>query len=174
MGEPKEPWVCQCEPVKPGDRFHCPHLDRAQTSRGQTICSGSAGGTLQRLYVLKWKNDRGKRGVAPAEPTVKAPDHGPGTELTKLIESLGLKSQGCNGCRVIAAEMNNLGVEGCLAMRDYVVDRLRKKQQQLSWMETLRAAAGAVLTGLAFKIDPSDPAPGLFDEAVRRAKEKIH
>lgn len=36
----------------------------------------------------------------------------------------------------------------------------------------LQAAFWAAMTGLAFKVNPLDPIPGLFEEAIRRAEVK--
>lgn len=94
---------------------------------------------------------------------------GPGTELKRLIVSLGLTAvQGC-GCDKWAGEMDSWGVAGCEARREEILARLRESQSKLGWVEKTKAAVLAVKTGLAFKLDPLDPAPGLLDEAVRRA-----
>lgn len=102
-----------------------------------------------------------------------APADGPGTELEGLIDSLGLKKkEGCRNCRKLADAMNRWGVAGCLEHREAILSQLRKAQQKLGWLEAMRAGANAVRAGLV--LNPLDPAPGLFDEAIRRAALKAH
>jgi hypothetical protein len=60
-------------------------------------------------------------------------------------------------------------VAGCEANRPEILGRLRAAQARLGWPDRLRAAARAVSSGLAFRLNPLDPAPGLLAEALRRA-----
>lgn len=95
-------------------------------------------------------------------------DVGPGTELTKLLKELGISPKDC-ACDERAKAMNLLGVDGCRREFDTIVDWLRTEQFHASWRTWARAAGVAILTGLAFQLDPFDPAPGLLREAIRRA-----
>ena len=95
---------------------------------------------------------------------------GPGTQLENLLKLLGIAPrQGC-GCASLRAEMDRWGIQGCTLHRDAILERLRNQARQYSWRDRLKAAALAAVTGLAFKLDPLDPFPGLLDEALRRAE----
>ena len=108
-----------------------------------------------------WLADR------PAPP---APGPRPGTELVRLIRSLGLHGEAGCGCGSLAARMDAWGVEGCDLRREEILARLRGNAAKLGWLDWLRAGGSAALQGLA--LNPLDPAPGLLDEAMRRARGK--
>jgi hypothetical protein len=88
-------------------------------------------------------------------------------ELKKLIAELGLSVvRGC-GRNALASKMNGWGVEGCRERREEILTALRKNKAHLTWVGTLRAGVKSVAAGLV--LNPLDPAPGLLDEATRRA-----
>jgi hypothetical protein len=69
--------------------------------------------------------------------------------------------------------MDQWGVAGCRGEHHQeIVDRFREIASKYDWATKLKAAALAVKTGLAWKINPLDPAPGIVDESIRRAEEK--
>jgi hypothetical protein len=98
---------------------------------------------------------------------------GPGTHLKSLLAQLGVRPSSECECNRRAEQMDGWGVAGCRreSERDEILGWLRKEAAKRSWTEKLTAAANAVMTGLAFRLDPMDPAPGLLDEAIRRAEE---
>lgn len=51
-------------------------------------------------------------------------------------------------------------------------NRMREGQARWGWKDKVAAAARAVATGLAFKLNPLDPFPALIDEAIHRAAEQ--
>jgi orotate phosphoribosyltransferase len=106
-------------------------------------------------------------------PSRQSPQRGgPGTELKTLIDSLQIaEAAGCS-CGVLRAEMDTLGVEGCQRHRERLIHKIRESSTRVSWLSRLKAVGPAVWSGLAFVVNPFDPIPGLFDEAVRRAQEK--
>lgn len=106
-------------------------------------------------------------GRAPPEA---APAALPGSELTSLLASLGLHGSGGCGCASLAARMDAWGVAGCRERREEILAHLREKAAGAGWLETLKAGYLALSQGLLF--DPLDPAPGLLDEALRRAEAK--
>src|SRR5688500_11953162 len=62
-------------------------------------------------------------GRAPRNHAKPLP-HGPGTELRKIFESLGIdKLPGCD-CAALEREMNALGVEGCKRERERIIKKL--------------------------------------------------
>lgn len=105
----------------------------------------------------------------PAVP-VTTERQGPGTELKKLLESLGITASENCPCNARAEEMDNLGVAGCRARREEIVSWLREGSTAWGWRDKLAAAGKAVACGLAFRLNPLDPYPGLLDEAIRRAE----
>ena len=97
------------------------------------------------------------------------PGKGPGTELQKILKTLGINPKPSCDCNGKAAQMDHWGVAGCRENRDTIVEWMRAGQDKWGWTEKLRAAANAVTTGLAFQLDWGDPFPSLIDEAIRRA-----
>lgn len=107
-------------------------------------------------------------GAVPAE----IPKHGPGTEFTELLRSVGLtKKKGCS-CAQLAILMNQLGVDGCRRELDRLVKQIEANRNRYGLLDYAKAAVLAVANGLAFQVDWSDPIPGLLTEAIRRADEK--
>lgn len=106
------------------------------------------------------------------EPLPPRPAGGPGTELKALLASLGLTPPGGCGCDDLAARMDAWGVAGCRERREDILARLRANAAKVGWLAKLKAGALAVAVGLAFRLDPRDPYPGLLDEAIRRAEAK--
>jgi len=113
----------------------------------------------------------------PAEPLPRwplnsclLPDHGPGTELKKLLAVMGIvPGPGCE-CNARAAEMDVLGVEGCRRERETILGWLREGQARWGWLEKVTAAAKAVASGLACRLSITDPYGSLVDEAIRLAE----
>lgn len=100
------------------------------------------------------------------------PGFGPGTELKTLLKSLGIEQSPTCDCNGKALQMDLWGVDGCRANFDQIVQWMRDGQGRWGWKDKLLAAAMAVKTGLAFKLNPMDPFPALVEEAIRRAEVK--
>ncbi len=95
---------------------------------------------------------------------------GVGDFLAQIIHSVGGKpATGCQ-CRELRGKMNQWGAAGCREHRAEIVEHLRKAYKGTSAVELLTAAAKAVTSGLAFKLNPLDPFGSLVDEAIRRAE----
>jgi hypothetical protein len=101
----------------------------------------------------------------PATPTGTA---GRGTHLRALLASIGLRPTGCR-CNEGVRLMDAWGVQGCLERREEIVAWLKGEYDRLGWGRRLVAAARAVTTGLAFRIDPADAVGSVVDEVIRRA-----
>lgn len=73
------------------------------------------------------------------------------------------------------AKMNAVRVVGCKrdTFRQYIIGEMRLQQGKWGWSIRLTAAALAAASGLAFKLNPLDPIPGLYDEAVRREELRL-
>jgi ADP-heptose:LPS heptosyltransferase len=107
-------------------------------------------------------------GVSRAEQVRQG--HGPGTELHKLLASLGVHEQENCQCLTRALQMNAWGPAGCREHRDEILAWMREGQDRFGWRDKLTAATRAVTTGLAFRLNPLDPFPGILDESIRRAE----
>ncbi len=109
----------------------------------------------------------------PAEKIILWPlGFGPGTELSGMLAALGINPAPSCDCKAKANQMDLWGVDGCVARRDEIVGWMRDGQGRWGWKDKLSAAAKAVTSGLAFKLDLLDPFPSLIDEAIRRAEQK--
>lgn len=93
---------------------------------------------------------------------------GPGTEFKKLVASLGIVDM-CATCIALMRKMDELGVAGCIEWRDELITELEESAQKYGWRKRIHAAGKAILKGLAGKVNPFNPIPGLFDEAIRLA-----
>lgn len=91
----------------------------------------------------------------------------PGTELSKLLKAIGIPP--CQQCIEFMNKMDIWGVASCIQHKAEIVTHIRAKARETSWATTIKAAAKATASGLAFKINPIDPAPGLVAEAIRLA-----
>jgi len=101
-----------------------------------------------------------------------APGYGPGTELKEILASLGISPAGNCGCNAKAVDMDKLGNDGCEENLEQIAQWLRDGAPNWGWKDKIKAAANAFATGLAFKLDWTDPYPGLVVEAIRRSREK--
>lgn len=182
MSEP----ACVC----PGPGF-CERYQIAQTDYAYRVCSNTCLPEFpcdeykSQRYRKKWRQNREavENGTAtpkpppavavrPRRPEVPIVTEGPGKELKLILESLGLRPRGGCNCAKLENQMNAWGVADCVANREWILTRLREQQTKIPWYDKIKAATLAVTTGLAFKLNPTDPAPGLLDEALRRAGEK--
>lgn len=96
----------------------------------------------------------------------------PGSELVGICDSLDVKpTSGCE-CYRKSSDMNKWGIAGCLERQAEIIRWIRKAYAGVDWITAIKAAGLSVATGLAVKLNPLDPAPGLFAECIRRAKAK--
>lgn len=99
-----------------------------------------------------------------------SPSHGPGTELKKILSSLGIDPAPTCDCNARAYEMDAWGVDGCRQRREEIIGWMKEGQSRWGWAAKFSAMGKAVATGLAFRLNPLDPFPSLVDEAIRRAE----
>jgi len=99
------------------------------------------------------------------------PGFGPGTELKKLLATLGIATKPSCDCNAKATQMDVWGADGCRERREEIITWMREGQGRWGWKEKVSAATKAVTTGLAFKLNPLDPFPSLIDEAIRLAEQ---
>lgn len=93
---------------------------------------------------------------------------GVGTEVSDILHSIGIKTEGCQGCIDLVLKMNVWGTVGCKAPanRTEILTRLRQKCAEISWVDKAAIAAKAMTTGLAFEINWLDPSVSILDKAI--------
>lgn len=96
-----------------------------------------------------------------------------GTELHSMLALLGIQADEQCDCESFAREMDSWGVDGCVARRHEIIAKLEHARSKTNWLQNLGAALFAIRSGVAAKLNPIDPIPGLVDEAIRRAARKI-
>lgn len=125
--------------------------------------------------------------------------YGPGTELKAMLSSVGINPGAGCGCHQKMRQMDEWEINGCIVHRDTIVGWLRENAEKWGWakaaedtiqknnlieatpeqaeavtkqlgtVQKLAIAWRSFTTGLAFKVDWTDPYPGLVDESIRRA-----
>lgn len=153
--------MTQCICPQPG---LCPLFQRQQSHRAWQICQGIVLTTEKcDSYRANWQAMIGQPAYIPIQ-------HGPGTELRKLTDSLQIHGK-CGGkCGEMLAKMNTWGVDGCREHRAEIVAHLAKAYHGLTWAEVSKAATGAVTSGLVLRIKPWDVCGSLVDLAIERAE----
>ena len=96
--------------------------------------------------------------------------YGPGTELKAMLRMLGIEPTAACDCNQKATQMDAWGPDGCEQHFDEIVKWMREGSPRWGWPEKLAAAAKAVKTGLAFKLNPIDPFPSMIRECIRRSR----
>jgi len=96
--------------------------------------------------------------------------HGVGSQMWRLLASLGVRHTPTCPCLSFAEQMNAWGVAGCRLARAEIVEHMRTHARAYGWGTVARAAGLAIVTGVAWKINPLDPYGSLLDEAIRRAE----
>ena len=94
---------------------------------------------------------------------------GPGTELKKILASLGASVVKECTCELLAAQMNHWGIAGCREHRAEIVEHLEKAAGELGRYEQVKAMLLAFATGIAWSIDIADPFGSLVDQAIKQA-----
>lgn len=115
--------------------------------------------------------------VTEERPTVPVwpwpPGFGPGTELGKILATIGVKDKPSCDCTAKRNQMDRWGVSGCREHRDTILQWMREGSERWGYGERLRAAAAAVVTGLAFHINWADPFPDLIDMAIATEEKRL-
>lgn len=119
---------------------------------------------------------------APDKPPPDPPlNRGVGTEIKRLLESLGVTADACPGlCEQLRQEWDRAGVQWCREHRDDVlVPRLREAYRSTDWPTAIKAAANASATReIALAVLPhirpwrpvESAIEGLCEVAMRRAE----
>lgn len=144
---------CRCDNVRRGQPFDrgrdCPHC-------------------WQFHHLAPFNRAWGGDGQVVPVVAPPAPARGVGTHLKLILTSLGLDESASCSCESWRARMDAWGPAGCRANRAAIETHLRAEAGAVGWVAKLKAGAKAAAAGLL--LNPLDPAPGLLDEAVRRAE----
>ena len=97
---------------------------------------------------------------------------GVGSQLWRVLQRLGIQHRPECSCIILADIMNDLGPEGCCQPdnRELLLKLMQKNWKRYGWFDIAQASARSILTGLAFKVNPTDPLPGLLDYAIKLAE----
>jgi hypothetical protein len=96
--------------------------------------------------------------------------HGVGSQLWKLLESLGVKHTADCSCLIWAELMNKWGPSRCRDARAEIVAHMEASAKNYSWTRYVVAATKIVVLRLMFKISITDPYGSLVDESIRLAE----
>ena len=113
---------------------------------------------------------RDPNSARPQTHAITVATRGPGTELKRLLGSLGIEPAPDCTCLALARQMDTWGPAGCREHAAEIADGMRANATRYGWTDRLKAAAGIVLAGLAARVNWLDPFPGLISEAIRRAE----
>ena len=97
--------------------------------------------------------------------------HGPGTELKKILHSLGINPGPSCGCNSKAAQMDIWGITGCEQAENFATIVGWLKDGSWSGLDLAGAVARSFFTGLAWQINPLKPFESLVKLCIKRAKE---
>lgn len=110
--------------------------------------------------------------VLSADPRERTIDRGVGYEIHEILEEIGIFSTPDCGCRDTAREWDTWGPDVCEERIDMMAQTMRDNQTRYGWSAHIKAATGAIKTGLWRKISWTDPFPGIIREAIKRTREK--
>lgn len=119
----------------------------------------------------------------PSPPSIRPliPPAQVGDVLEQLLHSLGITELApemvdgapCPPCQLMKSRLNNLGIAGCRGNIEEFAAELRERASEYSTWDWTKAAANAVLSGLALKLNPLDPFGSLLEEACRIEEARI-
>lgn len=104
----------------------------------------------------------GSPSETPAEPS--AVSEGPGTELKKIFDSIGIKQKSGCPCPARMAEMNRRGIQGCIDTKPEILGWLQEAYDESTITERATAGLRAIAKGYPTTLE------GLLDLAIDRAR----
>lgn len=110
----------------------------------------------------EWRPDQIKHYCR--ERPLKPPTHGPGTELKKIFDSLGIHPKASCQCAARMDEMNRRGVQGCLDTKAEILGWLQEAYGESSFSERATAGILAIANGYPMTLS------GLLDLAIELAR----
>jgi hypothetical protein len=97
---------------------------------------------------------------------------GPGDMLYSILSTLGAKKvDGC-GCDEMLRKMNAWGADGCEEHFDEITAHLRSAYEKTTWSDAARTALAAARSGLALKLDWTDPIASIVRLAINEKSLK--
>jgi hypothetical protein len=117
--------------------------------------------------IAKLKERRKNRKIPRVKPT-----DGPGTQLTQLIEELGIKVPPTCSCKSMAGKMDRNGIDWCRENVDNIVQVIRENSEFVSWASTITATVKSVPLVLKGKINLLHPIRSLVLIAIERFEQK--
>lgn len=145
----------------------------------RTSGSGGFSGTVRMGDIGGGAATTSDRPRLPPRPRAQV-----GSAVESLLKSLGITSKlkpekapdgaVCKPCSTMKARLNNLPLEVVREKADEFADELRGRAAgDYSLWDWGKAAAAAVASGLAFRLNPLDPFPGLIEQACRMEESRI-
>jgi hypothetical protein len=160
--------ACEC----PAAGF-CQRYKRVQVDHHWQICQGAILSTEQQeQYRKNWATLAAGAKPKPNKRSKQTPQHGPGTELKKLLAELGITNFAGCGCGNKMRQMNRWGVEGCRENFATIRGWIAEAQAKAGWLATITAATRAATTGLALRTNPRDIPGSLVHLAIERAAQR--
>ena len=175
-GQPVRPHFSACD--------FCSRADKATPIQSLNSVTVSIA-----LSNLDWASERAQQILAAHGHLIAVPQgageeyqrlaeiesgHGVGSQIWRLLASLGVKHTATCHCLTLAERMNALGPDGCRQERPNLVAKMRANAKQYGWGTVATAATRAVLTGLAWRLDLTDLYGSILDEGIRRAEADLH
>lgn len=121
------------------------------------------GGGLRRAVMTGAITQEAPKVFIPSEtPTILTDEERrnlPGQRLKEVLSTLGFAA--CERCNLIAAQMDQWGVGGCIQRKTYLLNQLRMKYREQSWRTKWKGTWKALTTGTVWDLDLSkfrDPA----------------
>jgi len=99
----------------------------------------------------------------------KVASYGPGTELKKLLQELGISMKSSCGCESRATQMNIWGVKGCRNHLEEIVVWIKSASNEVSVFDKVMAGWNALK--LRIPLDPLDPFRSIVLIAISRAEK---
>ena len=113
--------------------------------------------------------------VLSCDPDERTIDRGPGHELHRIFDQLGVQMQATCACRARIKQMDAWGAAGCRQHLDEIVAALAKDRDKYSWGTQFKAALKTLTSAsLLWSVlhSPTDPLRGLVLEAIGRTEKE--
>lgn len=92
---------------------------------------------------------------------------GPGSQLWKILESIGIKHDNDCTCIEWAERMNAWGPFICRENKKEIVEHMKNSAKNYGWIDILTAIKKSIQNKIVFKLSILKPYDSLIDEAIR-------
>lgn len=107
----------------------------------------------------------------PLDVLLPGRGYGPGTELKKILATLGVVASPTCDCNAKAAHMDALGTYGCDNHFTGIENWLLDNQERWGWGSMTTAAIKSLVSGMAFKLIGTHPVRNLLRLAIEQSKQ---